>query len=610
MTNLITRPSIGGERRAQDASEATLRWAANEFHRAGEPTRILSGSLHYFRIHPDQWRDRLMRAKDLGLNTIDTYIPWNFHQPTVGDAPDFRGWRDVESFLTIAQQTGLDAIVRPGPYICAEWSNGGLPTWLTGRGIPLRSRDERFMAPVREWFATLIPRLAALQANAGGPIVALQVENEFGSFGDDSTYPSTMAELLRENGITEMLFTADGPTELMLDGGSVDGILTGLTLGSRATSARRMLRERRPDEPLLVAEFWNGWFDHWGHPHHVRSAESAAATLAEILDDHGSVSLYMAHGGTNFGLWAGANRVDGELRSTVTSYDSDAPIAEDGTLTPKFHAMRKVLGATAPIVSRPPTMVAPQRLAVTPGASLNDALEMLAAAPRTTPATVTFEELDLDAGMLRLQTTVRLPDADVELVLPDVADHAVVLLDGTRVGHVDASGSVMVRGHGREARLDVVIENAGRVNYGWSLGERKGLIAPVLVERRMIQQWEASHVDIAGLSPAALRRMTAGVGSDAAPSDAGAASAEFTLTAVADAHLALPGFERGFVWVNDFLLGRYRGTGPQETLYIPAPLLRAGRNTVTVLELERRGTVIELRDRSSLGPEEEYIEQF
>lgn len=587
-----------------------LSWQDNRFRRAGAPVQIFSGSLHYFRVHPDQWRDRLVRLRDLGLNTVDTYIPWNFHQPHAGVAPDFTGWRDVAAFLRIAAEEGLDAIVRPGPYICAEWTNGGLPVWVTAGGVPLRSSDERFLAPMREWFAHLLPVLVPLQAREGGPIVAVQVENEFGSFGDDRAYPSHIAALLRDAGITELLFTADGPTDVMLDGGAVEGVLTALTLGSRADAARDLARSRRPDEPLLVAEFWNGWFDHWGHPHHVRAAESAAATLGDIVADGGSVSLYMAHGGTNFGLWAGANRVDGELRPTVTSYDSDAPIAEDGTLTPKFFAMRSVLGATAPLVSSAPTFVEPRVLPAVAGAGLAAALDILALPGRRMGATVTLDELGLDSGLVRLTAEVTLPARAVDLVLPQVADRAMIRRDGRTLGTVAAAGSVTVEGDGTPVGLEVLVESFGRVNYGWSVGEPKGLLAPVLVQRRAIQSWTAEPIDLAGADEAAIQRLHRAEPPADDADAAGAASAHFELSAPADAHLALPGFVRGFVWVNGFLLGRYWNIGPQQTLYVPNPLLRSGANVVTVLELERRGTSIELRDRAELGPEEEYIEHF
>lgn len=591
-----------------DATDTpTLTWRDNRFLRQGEPVQILSGSLHYFRVHPAQWRDRLTRMRDLGLNTVDTYIPWNFHQPRAGVAPDFAQWRDVAAFLRIAQDVGLDAIVRPGPYICAEWSNGGLPVWLTGSGAPLRTTDERYLRPVREWFAQLLPVLAPLQAHRGGPVIAVQVENEFGSFGDDEAYPTALAEMLRAGGITELLFTADGPTDVMLDGGAVDGILTSLTLGSRAGAARELARTRRPDEPFFVAEYWNGWFDHWGHPHHIRTAPSATATLEEILDDGGNVSLYMAHGGTNFGLWAGANRVDGELRPTVTSYDSDAPIAEDGTLTAKFHAMRAILGATGPVVSPAPVFVSPREVATVTGVDLAEALDLLAGPSRSVGPTSTFEDLELESGLVRLSADVRLPDRDVDIVLPLVADRAHVRTAGRTVGQISTSGSVTLRGSGESEPLEIVIESLGRVNYGWSTGEFKGLLAPALVERRAVQRWRAAPIDIAGASEEAVAQLARPGRSREEP---GAASATFDLDEPADAHLAMRGFGRGYAWVNGFLLGRYWRIGPQQTLYIPGPLLRTGRNVVTLLDLERRGTAVELRDRAELGPEEEYIEQF
>ncbi len=604
MTDTLPRPTVV---QPDEPGASTLTWHSNRFVRDGQPVQLFSGSLHYFRVHPDQWHDRLTRLRDLGLNTVDTYVPWNFHQPRRDSAPRFDGWRDLGAFLRTAHEIGLDAVVRPGPYICAEWSNGGLPVWVTSSGAPLRTADERFLDPVREWFSALLPVLAPLQANRGGPIVAVQVENEFGSFGDDTAYPALVADMLRDGGITELLFTADGPTDIMLDGGAVDGVLTGLTLGSRAKAARELARSRRPDEPFFAAEFWNGWFDHWGHPHHIRTAPSATATLADIIDDGGNVSLYMAHGGTNFGLWAGANRVDGELRPTITSYDSDAPIAEDGTLTDKFHAMRTVLGANAPIVSATPVFVEPRTVPTTDGVDLADALDLLAGAARPLGATPTFENFDLESGLLRLRADVVLPDRPVDIVLPLVADRAHVRLAGRPLGEVNTTGSVTALGSGERSPLEIVVESLGRVNYGWSTGEFKGLLAPALVERRAIQHWQAAPVDIAAASEADVALLARpGRGDELA----GAASAEFELAESADAHLALQGFGRGYAWVNGFLLGRYWSIGPQQTLYVPAPLLRLGRNVVTLLDLERRGTAVELRDRPELGPEEEYIEQF
>lgn len=594
----------------------TLSWAGNRLLREGTRTRILAGSLHYFRVHPDQWRDRLQRLRDLGLNTVDTYVPWNFHQPSPDDAPDFTGWRDIATFLRIAAEVGLDAIVRPGPYICAEWTNGGLPTWLTASGIPLRTADPRFLDAVDAWFAALLPRLTDLQANVGGPVIAVQVENEFGSYGDDPSYVAEVARLLRAHGVTEMLYTADGPTDLMLDAGMLPDTLAALTLGSQPGAARELIRRRRPDEPFFVAEFWNGWFDHWGTAHHVRGTASAAGTLAGIIEDGGSVSIYMAHGGTNFGLWSGANRVDGTLMATTTSYDSDAPIAEDGTLTPKFFAMREVLGATEPVRSAQPEFLAPRRIDVAPGADLLAIADAAATAPRRVAATSSFEELGTDDGFVRYTADTLLPDRELRLVFERIADRAFVFVDGEPVGEIEERGEIVVRGHGARARIVVLVENRGRVNYGSSIGERKGMLGPVLVDRRIVQHWEASAVDPTAFDLEALRAPAQPDTErpDTAQPDTerpGLATASFDITsAVRDTHLALPGWGTGLVWVNGFLLGRYSEVGPQQTQYVPAPLLRAGTNEIVLLELRRRGGALELRATAELGPEEEYVEEF
>ncbi len=591
--------------------------------RDGEPHRMLSGSLHYFRVHPAQWADRLARLAALGLNTVDTYVPWNFHQPR-RTAPRFDGPRDLERFLALAQDAGLDVVVRPGPYICAEWDNGGLPSWLTGLpGIRPRTSQRLFLEEVARWFDVLVPRIAAAQAAYDGPVVAVQVENEYGSYGDDTDYLEWMRDALVARGISELLYTADGPTELMQDGGCVPGVLAAATLGSRPGQAARLLRERRTDEPFVCAEFWNGWFDHWGDPHHVRSAAGAAATLGEILDEGGSVSLYMAHGGTNFGLWAGANHDGTRFLPTATSYDSDAPIAEHGALGPKFFALReqlaRVAGASgtdaaadgAGAEERPlppePRLLAPRTVPVRRGAGLLDGLTALSAAVRS-PYPMSFEELEQPSGLVLYRAWPRLPHGTQELTVSGLHDRAQVFVDGAPCGVLgQETGSLAVEGAGRRVRLDLLVENQGRINYGPLLGQGKGILGGVRIERRYVHGWEMYPLPLDEWPASDVRSAP-----DAAPPGGGAgfADASFDLPEPADTFLALPGFGKGFAWVNGTLLGRYWEIGPQQTLYVPAPLLAAGGNTVTVLELERFGPRIELRDRPELGPPEEYVETF
>nr|WP_229864878.1 glycoside hydrolase family 35 protein [Streptomyces spinoverrucosus] len=595
---------------ANAAATSALTWHGGRLYRHGVPHRILSGSLHYFRVHPDLWRDRIRRLADLGLNTVDTYVAWNFHQPREQEAPSFDGWRDLERFIRTVGEEGLDVIVRPGPYICAEWSNGGLPSWLTGRDVAIRSSDPGFTSVVARWFDELVPRIAALQTAEGGPVVAVQVENEFGSYGDDRAYLLWNREALSTRGIRELLFTADGPTELMLDGGTLPGTLTAVTLGSKPDAARRLLAARRPDEPFLVAEFWNGWFDHWGKRHHVRGVDSAVRTLRGIVADGGSVSIYMAHGGTNFGLWAGANDHEGRLEPIVTSYDSDAPIAEDGTLTPKFFAMREALGvARGPLRSPERTpKLPPARVPLVHHADLLAGLRAVPAPTSTAPRPASFEQLGLDAGMVLHTAHPRIPAGEHRLTLTDVRDRALVFADGSLLGVTAPDAPELpIHGTGDVVRLEVLVENLGRVNYGPGIGRPKGLLGPVLVDRRSVQGWDSTPVALQEWSAAEL---AAAVASGAATTQAGFAVAEFHVDTPADTFLAVPGSSRGLVWVNGFLLGRYWEIGPQVTLYCPAPLLRAGENTVTVLELERLGGVLELRDRPELGPPEEYVEEF
>ncbi|MCQ4198745.1 beta-galactosidase [Streptomyces coelicoflavus] len=591
---------------------ATLTRADGTLLRNGRPHRLLAGSLHYFRVHPGHWADRLRRLAALGLNTVDTYVPWNFHERTEGDIR-FDGPRDLAGFVRLAQEEGLDVVVRPGPYICAEWDNGGLPAWLTGTpGMRLRTSHGPFLEAVDRWFDELIPRIADLQAGRGGPVVAVQIENEYGSYGDDHAYVRHVRDALVARGVTELLYTADGPTPLMQDGGALPGHLAAATLGSRPRQAAELLRSRRPADPFFCAEFWNGWFDHWGEKHHVRPAAGAAETVGDILDEGGSVSLYMAHGGTNFGLWAGANHDGDRIRPTVTSYDSDAPIAENGALTPKFFALREKLtaldgsGPPRPLPAEPPVLT-PRELPVTRHAALLGALRA-SAEPVHAPLPLSFEELALDSGLVLYEAQPLLPPGNHELTVTGLHDRAQVYVDDAPVAVLDReTATFTVPGNGARVRLALLVENQGRINYGPLLGLRKGILGGVRVERRLVHGWTMRPLPLDRWTPQDLARLAA-----AAPSDgrAGFATAVLSVAEPADTWVALPGFGKGLLWVNDALLGRYWEIGPQTTLYLPGPLLHPGDNTLTVLELERLGDRVTLHDRPDLGPPEEYVETF
>ncbi|MCR2812366.1 beta-galactosidase [Microbacterium sp. zg.Y1090] len=577
-------------------SVAALTYADSTLLRHGRPHRMLAGAVHYFRVHPDQWEDRLRRLAAMGANTVDTYIPWNFHEQTEGDAR-FDGWRDIERYLRIAAEVGLDVYVRPSPYICAEWSNGGLPAWLTGRIRHVRSSDPAYLRAVEEWYAQLLPRLAPLQTVHGGPIVAVQVENEYGSFGSDRAYLEHQRELLRAHGIVELLTTADGITPDMQRHGSVEGAMPSFTFGTGVETACELLPEATP---LLCSEMWGGWFDHWGERHHVRSAQSMIGTVDALLAAGGSVSLYMAHGGTNFGLWAGAN-FDGVLQPTVTSYDSDAPIAEDGRLGDKFAALREAFAPfhDGPLPSLPPEPVflPPHAVPFTPEGTLDAALQALpAGSVRSNPAS--FEELGVADGIVAYETQVDI-GSDATLSIMGLHDRAAVLLDGRRIATLERDGATTVALDGvtGKHRLTLVVESLGRINYGPRIGEHKGILGGVLLGRRYVHGWTHRVVPLDG----SLR----GAGGEATAD--GFAVATVEVTEQADAWLAVPGGSKGLIWLNGFLLGRYWSVGPQETLYAPAPLWREGSNEVRVLDLEQLPRTLDIRDRPSLGEREEFI---
>ncbi|MFG2748329.1 glycoside hydrolase family 35 protein [Streptomyces xanthophaeus] len=573
------------------------------FRLDGEPFRILSGGLHYFRVHPGHWRDRLRKARLMGLNTVETYVPWNLHQPR----PDeFRtdGQLDLPGFLDLAAAEGMHVLLRPGPYICAEWEGGGLPSWLLAEpGIRLRSRDPRFLAAVDDYFDRLLTPLGTRLASRGGPVLAVQVENEYGAYGDDTAYLEHLADSLRRCGVDVPLFTCDQPADL--ERGALPGVLATANFGSRSAQNLAALRALRPSGPLLCTEFWIGWFDRWGGRHVVRDAEQAAQELDELLATGGSVNFYMFHGGTNFGFTNGANDKH-TYRPTVTSYDYDAPLDEAGDPTEKFHAFREVIAKYAPV----PAELPPARAEKFASAAvrLTGALALLDWAPALGDAVaarrpLTMEQLGQDFGFVLYEAA--LPDAGPALLeLPQVRDRAQVFLDGQPVGVLEREGhehalTFSVPGPG--SVLSILVENQGRVNYGPGIHDRKGLPAGVVLNGLPLEGWTSRPLPLASLADLPFAAGTA------TPVGPAFYRGTFDVARPADTFLHLDGWTKGVAWVNGFALGRYWSRGPQRSLYVPGPVLRAGGNELVVLELHApgRGREAVFRDAPDLGPTDE-----
>ncbi len=568
----------------------------------GKPVRILSGAIHYFRVVPEYWRDRLLKLKACGLNTVETYVAWNMHEPEPGQFC-FEGMADIARFVEIAGELGLFVIVRPGPYICAEWEFGGLPAWLLADSdIRLRCYDRSWLEKVDRFYDELMPRLKPLLCTNGGPVVAMQVENEYGSYGNDKKYLNYLKEGLIRRGIDVLLFTSDGPSDEMLRGGTLPDVYKTVNFGSRPEEGFQKLQEYQPDQPLMCTEFWNGWFDHWGEPHHTRDGKDAADVLDQMLKAGASVNFYMFHGGTNFGFRNGANYYR-ELSPTVTSYDYDSPVSEAGDLTEKYYAYQKVLSGYTEI----PEGILPEpipkksygKVFLNRSASLRDSLDQLShPVQRVCPEPM--EKLGQDYGFILYRNQVTGPRKENRLHIQDLHDRALVFLDGKRMGILerDKKESMVLDIPGRTAQLDILVENMGRINYGPHLKDYKGITEGVWLGTQFLFDWTIYPLPLKDLSGLVFQEENSGT----CP---GFFRGTFNVGEPADTFLCMEGWKKGVAFLNGFNLGRYWEIGPTRTLYVPAPLLHRGENELIVFELEgaTQGSA-EFLDRPDLGKTE------
>lgn len=554
------------------------------FVRAGKPYQIISGSIHFQRIPRAYWRDRLEKARAMGLNTITTYVFWNLIEPKPGQF-DFSGRNDVAAFVRLAQQVGLNVIVRPGPYVCAEWDAGGFPAWLFAEpGMRVRSRDPRFLAAADRYLQRLGKELKPLMARHGGPIIATELENEYGSFGNDKGYLRDIRGMLERAGLAEdMLLTYDGPS--LLANGTLPDVTAVIDFSpGEAKKAFQTLAKFRPHGPRMAGEYWAGWFDQWGGKHAHTDASQQAGELAWMLKQGYSVNVYLYEGGTSFGFMNGANfqgAPSDHYAPQTTSYDYDAALDEAGRVTPKFKLFRDVIAkATGRTPAPLPAQTAFTRLpAFTLGesASLWDNLP----APRHADLPQSMEHYGQSYGYILYRTTVHGPFKG-SLYLGEVRDYAVVYVDKKRQDTVDRrlkqETAQVVIGPGTHT-LDVLVENTGRINYGPRLRDgRAGLVDPVMLGQKVLHGWDVYPLPMR--SPDAIHGWTSGP-------VAGPAfhRGRFTLDTPADTFLDMKAFGKGFAWVNGHNLGRIWSIGPQRSLYLPAPWMRKGRNQVVVFDL-------------------------
>lgn len=537
--------------------------------------QIISGELHYPRIPPEYWAARFAMARAMGLDTISTYVFWNVHEESPGTY-DFSHWRDVARFVRLAADAGLDVILRPGPYVCAEWDFGGLPAWLLAGNARIRSTDERFLEPARRWLQRLGEELAPLLRPRGGPIVAVQLENEYGAFGEDAAYLRALRAALVDAGFDGVpLFTIDQPRDALR--GSLPDLPIALTFAPGEPHAHfDLLRSLRPGAPLLCGEYWAGWFDHWGEAHQRDDAAQQTRDLAWMLAAGVSLNVYMFHGGTNFGFWNGANTAGGApYQPTTTSYDYLAALDETGRPTPKYFAFRDAIAAHTrralpPVPQLDPvvTIAAPEFDETAP---LSQAFERAIRAPGPLP----MEDVGQAYGYILYQTRMRGAWRG-ELRIDELHDYAVVSVDGRVAGRLDSrlgESVLAIDGAPPGALLEILVENGGRVNYGADLASgRKGITRAVYWNGEPLRDWTMRPLDFRTLPPLSFSRATL--------HGPGFCRGTFEIGKPADIYIDVSSLGKGSLWVNGHHAGRFWRIGPQRALYVPAPWLRAGRNEV------------------------------
>jgi len=559
----------------------------------GKDINIYSGAIHYFRVPKCYWRERLMQLAACGFNTVETYAPWNLHEKRRGEF-DFSDMLDVKEFIRIADELGLLVIIRPGPYICAEWEFGGFPAWLLrDDNIRLRCNTEPYMTYVKDYLRRYSEEIIPFLGENGGNVIAIQIENEYGSYGNDKEYLEAIKQIYLDMGIRNtFFFTSDGPWKQYLDGGTLPDVHAVANFGSNARERLGNLKEYRPDAPLMCGEYWNGWFDHWGEEHHIRESD-IDKDINEMMDMDASFNMYMFHGGTNFGFLNGANTAAAGITAympTVSSYDYDCLISEWGGYTEKYRLVRDIM-ANRVKSDLPPMPREPERRAYGK-AELTEAESFITSFKKygehfRSASPEPMEKYGQSYGYIVYETKICGPLTDNYLIFPDIHDRGYIFLDGEYVGTVyrnDKEKKLLLPDTDKEeVTLTILVENMGRVNYGWLLKDRKGLTDGVILKFQYLFGW-----DVYTLPFENVPEMKDSVTPDKTE---GAVFLKGKLIIDSDeplchTFLRTDGFKRGFAVINGFNLGRFNCDGPTKTLYVPACLIKHGENEIFIFDQE------------------------
>ena len=556
----------------------------------GKPFTVKAAELHYTRIPAPYWEHRIEMCKALGMNTICLYVFWNIHEQTEGQF-DFTGQNDIAAFCRLAQKHGMYVIVRPGPYVCAEWEMGGLPWWLLKKkDIVLRTLDPYFMERTAIFMKEVGKQLAPLQITRGGNIIMVQVENEYGAYAVDKPYVSAIRDIVKSAGFTEVpLFQCDWSSTF--DRNGLDDLLWTINFGTGANIEQQFkrLREARPETPLMCSEFWSGWFGHWGRKHETRPAKSMVQGIKDMLDRNISFSLYMAHGGTTFGHWGGANNPS--YSAMCSSYDYDAPISEPGWTTDKYFLLRDLLKNYLPAGEQLPEIPEAFPVIEIPEVEFTQVAPLFSNLPEAKESMdiQPMEAFDQGWGTILYRTTLQEPvENGTTMKITEVHDWAQVFADGKLLARLDrrrGEFSLQLPALKKGTRIDILVEAMGRVNFDESIHDRKGITEKVELVRGKqsaeLKNWTVYSfpVDYSFVQDKRYKNGTA----QTMPAYY---RTTFRLDKVGDTFLDMSTWGKGMVWVNGLAIGRFWEIGPQQTLFMPGCWLKEGENEIIVLDLK------------------------
>ncbi len=560
----------------------------SEFLLDGKPFQMISGEIHPARIPVEYWRHRIQMAKAMGCNTIAAYVFWNYHEVEPGVFDFQTGNHNIARFIQIVQEEGLFLMLRPGPYVCAEWDFGGLPSYLLSiPDIKVRCMDPRYTEAVERYIKTLALQVNGLQVTKGGPIVMVQVENEYGSYGNDRTYMKWVQEVWKKSGIEVPFYTADGATPFMLEAGSLPDAAIGLDPGANASNFAEATKAN-PNVPSFCSELYPGWLTHWGEKWQRPDTTELIKDVKWLMDNKKSFNFYVIHGGTNFGYWAGANSFSPtQYQPDVTSYDYDAPINEMGQATPKYDALRKVMAKYLPAKQKLPAVPAPMPVIEIPEINLSASASVWENLPAAiqSPQPKPMEMFGQKGGFILYRTKL-IGHKKGKLRITELHDYATVFVDGKYIGKLDRAKAENIielpASTSANPQLDILVEGMGRINFAEYMIDRKGITDRVSLNGMTLMDWQIFTLPFDENYLQNLK-FTSGEASRPGTFFKG----EFELAATGDTYLDVSQWEKGVVWVNGHNLGRYWNIGPQKQLYCPAPFLKKGKNEIIIFDLHQ-----------------------